>query len=198
MGEFIWNWLHLPPLAGETALHIDLASALIALLALGFSIYTWWHQGRMRRLAIIAQRDAGLILWIELAIDVIVGTEFFLRSWTAGANTAKYVADRDQHLAQLAAVIDKGRLYFPWFTRDIELPDEPAEQAQSSDNEMPAAGALPLLDDLVEIYDLIKALDFLHPDVLKRTRIDVMRKKRHFVAEAQKKVEFRREPGFIE
>jgi hypothetical protein len=193
MWDHILSFFGLPEATKTTELHFDFPSAVIALLALTSSIYTWWHQGRMRKLAIIAQRDAGLIRWIELAVDVVVATEFLLRSWTSGSNTAKYVVDRDQHLAQLAAVIDKGRLYFPWFSRDIELAGAPPE-----DDGALVKGALPILDHLVEIYDLIKAVDFIHPDELKQARTEVMRKKRHFVREAQKKVEIRRQPGFAE
>jgi hypothetical protein len=44
----IWNFFHLPPIGAEMALHIDLASAFIAMLALIFSIWTWRHQTRIR------------------------------------------------------------------------------------------------------------------------------------------------------
>jgi hypothetical protein len=200
MWDHIRGLLDLPPIGKETALHIDLASAAIALLALAFSIYTWWHQKKMRQLSVIAQRDAGLIRWIELAIDAVVDMEFLLRNWKPGDDAAKYSCQRDERLAKLAAVIDKGRLYFPWFTRDvIEVQSaSAADLAETKDNGALIRGTLPILDDLVEIYDLTRVVDFRQADALKQTRTDVMKKKRHFVREAQKKVEFRRQPGFVE
>jgi hypothetical protein len=195
-----WGFMHLPPIGNETELHLDLASAAIALLALAFSIYTWRHQKKMRELSIAAQRDAGLIRWTESAIDAVVASEFLLRSWTADADAAQYARDRDEHLAKLAAVIDKGRLYFPWFARDIvEGQAAPAaDLVEVNANASPVRIQLPILDDLVEIYDLIRTIDFGRADMLSQTRTEVMKKKRHFVLEAQKKVEFRRQPGFIE
>ena len=128
------NWLlslfGLPPVGPETALHIDLASAIIALFALIFSIWTWRHQTRLRRGSLLAQRDSGLIRWIETTIDTIVEIEFFLRRRTPTTDAAQYSIQRDDHLAKLAAAIDKGRLYFPKFTRDvIGAQNTPATQA---------------------------------------------------------------------
>jgi hypothetical protein len=199
----LWYFTRLPPFGNQTELHLDLASAAIALLALAFSIYTWRHQKKMRRLSIAAQRDAGLTKWIELAIDAIVEMEFLLRGWSPGtpdADAVRYSRDRDDRLAKLAAVIDKGRLYFPRFTRDIvEIEGVPAADLVQPKHNVPVIkGELPLLDDLVEIYDLARKVDFQNGDALKKTRTDVMKKKRHFVETAQNEVEFRRQPSFIE
>jgi hypothetical protein len=188
MGWFL-KTLHLPPIGTETVPHIDIASAALAFLALAFSIYTFFHQRKVRMLSVIAQRDSGLIRWLESVIDTLVDIEFMLRNWTPAASTNDYLRQRDDHLARLAAIIDKGRLYFPNFTRDVIGSGTP-----------PAATSikLPLLDDLVEIYDLTKKVEFGDADVVKMTKEDVMLKKLDFIRVAQKQVEFRRTPGIIE
>jgi hypothetical protein len=196
----VWHFLHLPPLAGETALHIDLASALIALLALLFSFWTWRHQNRLRRRVLLAQRDSGLIHWIELTIDTIVGIEFFLRSWTPTTDFARCSAERNDHLAKLAATIDKGRLYFPTFMSDVVVGQsgprppsaEPARKRRRHKTQ------LMLLDCLVEIYDLTKDVDLENEKAVQQARQDMMITKRDFVSAAQNEVEFRRVPGIIE
>lgn len=188
MGWFL-NALHLPPIGTETVPHIDIASAALALLALIFSVYTFFHQRRIRLLSVIALRNSGLIRWIELAIDTVVDVEFMLRSWTPAAAMADYLARRDEQLAKLAAVIDKGRLYFPKFTRDVIG----GQVAPAS-----ADIRLPLLDDLVEIYDLTKKTSFQNEDAVKATQNEVMMKKLDFIKTAQKQVEFRRVPGIVE
>jgi hypothetical protein len=198
------NWflhlLDLPPAGHETALHFDLASAFIAFLALAFSVYTFFHQRRLRALALLAQRDSGLIRWTELAIDTIVEIEFLLRKRTASAGAAQYADERDELLAKLAAVIDKGRLYFPKFTRDVvKVPSTP-EPAPAGPQNKPAllSATLPLLDDLVEIYDLTNKVDFRDEPAMKKAQSDVMIKKRDFIKTAQNEVEFRRVPGIVE
>jgi len=188
MGWFL-KALHLPPIGTETVPHIDIASAALALLALVFSVYTFFHQRRIRMLSVIALRDSGLIRWIESAIDTLVDIEFMLRSWTPAAAAADYSIQRDNHLAKLAAVIDKGRLYFPNFTRDVIGGQSVLDAAKIK---------LPLLDDLVEIYDRTRTVEFLDEPTVKKTQSDVMIKKLDFIKNAQKQVEFRRVPGVVE
>ena len=185
----LWSFLHLPPPGHETALHVDLASAFIALLALIFSLYTWRHQRKIQNLSIRAQRDSGLIRWLESAIDTLVEIEFLLRNWNPAAATNDYLRQRDDHLAKLAAIIDKGRLYFPKFTRDVIGSDTPPATSKIK---------LPLLDDLVEIYDLTKQVKFHDEQAVQKIKNDVMLKKLDFIKVAQKQVEFRRRPGIVE
>jgi len=198
--EWLARLLHLPPLDEHTALHIDLASAFIALLALAFSIYAWRHQNRVRQRALIAQRDSGLTQWIELAIDTIVDLEFLLRNATETGDAAKFMIERDQRLAKLAATIDKGRLYFPTFTRDVvDDPNKPMPKAAAPERKPASPKArLRLLDDLVEIYDLANSADVRDVEALKRTRFDLMMKKRDLIKIAQRQIAFRRVPGIVE
>ncbi len=191
--EWIRTILHLPPIGHETGLHIDLASAAIALLALLFSIWTWRHQDRVRKDSLLAQRDLGMIRWIDLTIDTIVDIEFSLRSWTASANPAQSSMQRDNHLAKLAAVIDKGRLYFPKFTRDVIGPQtEPAPEPDPGQIEKQIK--LPLLDDLAEIYRLTNEVTFQSEVEVKNAQHAVMMTKLDFIKMAQQQVEFRRVP----
>jgi hypothetical protein len=179
MSRFL-TWLGLPPLGSDTALHIDLATALIALLALIFSIWTWRHQTRLidedRRI----ERDNGLIRWIDGVIDTIVESEFFLRGWLESTDAALLANQRSTCLAKLAAAIDKGRLYFPTFTRDVTGDD---------DEVRPSGLGLALLDHLVTIYDLVKNVDLQNEASVKAGRHELMITKRHFVMSAQDEVE---------
>ena len=175
----IWSWF--PPLSHETALHIDLATAFIALLALAFSIWTWRHQTRLSIEAMRIERDNDLIRWIDAVIDVIVDIEFLLRN--PPGDPGQFGSQRNTHLARLAAVIDKGRLYFPGFTRDMI----------GDDGEPLALGVgPPLLDDLVQIYDLVRNIDLKDEKAVATTRRELMMKKRNFVIEAQDEVEIDR------
>jgi hypothetical protein len=176
----IWAWLNLPPVGHETALHIDLATAFIALLALIFSIWTWRHQTRISIEAMRIERDNDLIRWIDAVIDTIVEVEFFLRGWTATVDAAQLSIQRDGHLAKVAAAIDKGRLYFPNFTRDVIASEGVPPSPKSG---------LVLLDDLVDIYDLIKGIDLHAETAVKAARQELMKKKRHFVISAQNEIE---------
>ena len=178
----IWSHLGLPPIGNETALHIDLATAFIALLALAFSIWTWRHQTRLSIEAMRIERDNDLIRWIDAVIDVIVDVEFLLRSWSPSDNSASFLRQRDAQLGKLAAVIDKGRLYFPDFTRDV---------ANVEGDNSPRSNGPPLLDELVHIYDLIKGIE-LKEDTMKASREDLMLKKRSFVISAQDEVKLDR------
>jgi hypothetical protein len=176
----MWSWLGLPPVGHETALHIDLATALIALLALIFSIWTWRHQTRMSIEAMRMERDNGLIHWIDSVIETIVEIEFLLRDKVASGDQAQLLGKRDAYLASLAAAVDKGRLYFPRFTRDVALFDaEPS---------LPKVGP-PILDGLVGIYDLVKGIDLRDAGAIKLARPELMKAKRLFIIEAQNEVE---------
>jgi hypothetical protein len=176
----ILELLGLPKLGLETAPHLDLATGLIALIALIFSIWTWRHQTRMSVEAMRMERDNDVIRWIDSAIDVIVEIEFFLRSWIAPAGAAPLAMQRDRHLAALAAAIDKGRLYFPNFTRDVVL----------SEGEPPSPKfGLPILDYLVEIYDALRLADLKSQSAVETARQAIMKTKRLFVISAHNEVE---------
>jgi hypothetical protein len=178
MNEFL-HWLGLPHLGAETGVHIDLATAFIALLALAVSIWTWRHQTRLAVETMRMERDNDVIRWVDSVIDAIVEIEFLLRGSIA-TDYDQLAIKRDRHLAVLAAAIDKGRLYFPNFTRDVVLSD--------SEPESPKFG-LPILDDLVEIYDVARVADLKNASAVQAAREQIMKTKRHFIIGAHNEVE---------
>jgi hypothetical protein len=178
----------IPTFAKEITLQIDLATTAIALIALIFSVWSFYHQRRITIETIRVQRDNDVIGWTNGAIDVLVGAEFLLRDWAHYLSPREFSAKRDDYLARLSAIIDKGRLYFPNFVRDVV------------GTEMPSAfrgRRHEILDRLVEIYDLIKALDPANPAAIEAVRNELMLKKRAFVSHAQSAVEPNRRLLFL-
>jgi len=163
-------------------LHLDLAALLIALLGAAFSVGAWLNQRRVSQASIRIERDNDLIPWINSLIDIIVEAEFLLRSWTPTLDEREFLAKRNASLAKIAAAIDKGRLFFPDFARDVVGSAKPVAAPASHKA---------ILDLLVEIYDL---LNTSIPDVtsLTETRRDLLVKKRDLVRWAQDEVQVAR------
>jgi hypothetical protein len=172
----------------EITLQIDLAAAAIALIALLFSVWSFRNQRRINVETIRIQRDNDVINWTNATIDLIVRIEFLLRDGTRYIDAKTFAVRRDEYLAQLSAAIDKGRLYFPNIDHD----------AYGIDKEAAYRGhRLPILDRLVEIYDLAKDVDPQNAAVADRARKEMLNKKRAFVSEAQSAVEPRRRVLFL-
>jgi len=169
------------------SLQFDLAAAMVALVALVFSIWSFRHQRRISIETLRIQRDNDVIKWTDGVIETLVGIEFLLRNRARYSDAQDFSAKRDDFLAALSAVIDQGRLYFPNFARDVI---EPAEQPppQSSDA---------VLDHLVDIYDLVKDLDSRHPETIEKARRLLLLRKRAFMARAQSEVEPQRRLRFL-
>jgi hypothetical protein len=168
------------------ALHLDLAALVIALLGATFSVVTWINQRRQRQTSIRIERDNDLIPWIDSLIDILVEAEFLLRSWSPSLDEKEFSAKRNASLAKLAAAIDKGRLFFPDFSRDVIAP----AKRQSAPESHQA-----ILDLLVEIYDLLNE-PFQNAETLAQTRQALLVKKRDLIVWAQDEVHAARRGRF--
>jgi hypothetical protein len=71
----------IPALAKEISLQIDLAAAMIAVIALIFSIWSFRHQRSISIETIRMQRDNDVIKWTHDVLDILVSIEFLLRDW---------------------------------------------------------------------------------------------------------------------
>jgi hypothetical protein len=169
-------------------LQFDLAAALVALIALVFSVWSFRNQRRITIETMRTQRDNDVIGWTNDAIDVLVAIEFLLRDWTSRLQAEEFVRRRDSYLATLSATIDKGRLYFPKFALDVIGEEKPAVDQR---------GRPAILDRLVDIYDLIKDLDPRRPNVIEAVRTNLMLKKRAFISHAQSEVDPDRRLRFL-
>jgi hypothetical protein len=181
-------WPSFLTFAKEITLQIDLASAAIAIIALLFSIWSFRNQRRINVETIRIQRDNDVIHWGNATIDTIVRIEFLLRDGTRYIDARVYSIRRDELLMQLSAAIDKGRLYFPNIDHDTYGTDKEAAYR---------GHRLPILDRLIEIYDLVNNADPQNNAALNQAKQEVLNKKRAFVSEAQSEVEPRRRVMFL-
>jgi hypothetical protein len=172
----------------QIALQIDFATAAIAVIALVVSLWTWRHQKRLTVEALRLQRDNDIIQWSNTALNTIVAIEFLLRGLLRGVEAKSFPMLRDECLAKLSASIDKGRLYFP----NID------DAVHGAENELAFRGfRQPILDRLVEIYDLVKDLDAGIVKQIEAVRKPLLSKKKAFVSEVQSAVDPRRRQMFI-
>ncbi len=169
-------------------LTFDLAAAAIAVIALYFSIRARRNQERLAVETIRIARDNDVIRWTNEMIDTIVGIEFLLRPASRPADPAQFASRRDDFLAKLSANVEKGRLYFP----NIDHHKFGTEKAAAY-----RGHRQPILDRLIEIYDLTKAADPNDPAKIEAAREEILNKKRAFVSEAQSAVEPRRRVMFL-
>jgi hypothetical protein len=172
----------------QIQLQLDLASAVIALIALLFSIWVWRRQSRMEIEVLRVQRDNDVIRWSNEIIDVMSKIETLLRGGLHGPDRKRFIELRDEHLAMLSSGIDKGRLYFP----NVE------HEQYGLDKEAAYRGhRQAILDWIVEVYDLLKDLDPEQVSAFGPAREELIKKKRAFVSEAQSQVEPRRRVFFL-
>jgi hypothetical protein len=179
----------IPALAKEISLQIDLAAAMIAVIALIFSIWSFRHQRSISIETIRMQRDNDVIKWTNDVIGILVSIEFLLRDWAGHLPPKEFVVQRNGYLEQLSAVIDKGRMYFPNFSHDTIGTEKPSAYRGKRQA---------ILDRLVEFYDMIRDLDPASPAAIEAVRHDLMIKKREFVSQAQSAVDPRRRINFLE
>jgi hypothetical protein len=168
------------------SLQFDLAAALVALVALLFSIVTFLHQRRISIETLRNHRDNDIIVWLNHTIDVLVGIEFFLRDGTRPSQQL-FASKRDEFLARLSSAIDKGRLYFPSFTLDVVAPEKPKPHDHDRD----------ILNKLVRIYDLIKVLEAQAASAIESARLRLLLEKRAFMADARAEVQPQRRRDFL-
>ena len=177
----------LATLLSPATLQFDLAAALVALVALLFSIVTFLHQRRISIETLRNHRDNDIIVWLYQTIDVLVGIEFFLRDSARPSQQLQFASKRDDFLARLSAGIDKGRLYFPSFTLDVVPPEKPKPHDHERD----------ILNKLVRIYDLIKALEAQGASAIESARLRLLLEKRAFMADARAEVQPQRRRDFL-
>jgi hypothetical protein len=168
-------------------LQFDLAAALVALVALLFSIITFVHQRRISIETLRNHRDNDIIVWLNYTIDVLVGVEFFLRDSIRPSQQLQFGSKRDDFLARLSASIDKGRLYFPSFTLDVVPPEKPKPHDHDRD----------ILNKLVRVYDLIKVLEPQNASAIESARLRLLLEKRAFMADARAEVQPQRRRDFL-
>ena len=183
---------HLSQLAtalSPITLQIDLATAAIALIALVFSIWSFRNQRRVASETLRVQRDNDIIQWSDRTIETLVGMEFLLRDADSYVQPQPFPLRRDGYLAQLSALIDQGRMYFPKFEGDVIVPSE----APALKEDPPY-----ILDRLVVIYDLVKDADPRSPRELKQAQSVLLIRKRGFIAHAQREVDPKRRLQFLQ
>jgi len=169
------------------SLQFDLAAALVALVALLFSIVTFLHQRRISIETLRNHRDNDIIGWMNQTIDVLIGIEFFLRDTNRPSQQLQFASRRDEFLARLSAAIDKGRLYFPSFTLDVIPPAKPKQSADDRD----------ILNKLVRVYDVIKVLEPQNASAVEAARTSLLLEKRAFMADARAEVQPQRRRDFL-
>jgi hypothetical protein len=168
-------------------LQFDLAAALVALVALLFSVVTFIQQRRISLETLRIQRDNDVIGWLNQTIEILVGIEFFLRDSSRPSQQLQFASKRDDFLARLSATIDKGRLYFPSFTLDVVTPEKPKANDHDRD----------ILNKLVRIYDLIKVLEPQNASAIDSVRLRLLLEKRAFMADARAEVQPQRRRDFL-
>ena len=169
------------------SLQFDLAAALVALVALLFSIVTFLHQRRISIETLRNHRDNDIIGWMNHTIEILVGVEFFLRDTSRPSQQLQFASKRDEFLARLSATIDKGRLYFPSFTLDVVPPEKPKASDHDRD----------ILNKLVRVYDLIKDLEPQNASGIEAARMRLFLEKRAFMADARAEVQPQRRRDFL-
>lgn len=121
-------------------------AAVLSLVALMLSIWVFSRQQRMNRWQLRLQREDHIIDWARQALHMMAAVEEQVR---ANAELGGEVISRDDaihHRAQISAVIDEGRLYFP----NIQDPAKGRDKAEAY-----RGHRQPILDALVAYYDWI-------------------------------------------
>ena len=104
----------MPPISHEIVLQVDLATTVIALLGLCFSLWLGWRQSRLDVERLRQQRDTDIIRWSDAALAACCNAEMLLTPDYLDATEMKdYERRRFEVLEQISCAIDSGRLYFP-------------------------------------------------------------------------------------
>jgi hypothetical protein len=182
----------LPPLGHEITLQVDLATTVIALLGLVFSLWLGWRQSRVDVERLRQQRDTDIIRWGDVALAACCNAEMLLRpEYLAASEARDYERKRLEVLESLSCVIDAGRLYFP----NSEAEKFGLEKEAAFRGKRHA-----VLDMLVRIYDLLDDVTYVEPSV-PADRIAVREQavhfKREFISRVQAEVDPRRRVQFL-
>jgi hypothetical protein len=143
------------PLASEIGLQVDLAAAIIAIIALVISIWIARRQSRLEIESLRLQRDSDIIEWSNVALDACCQAEMLMRPEYAEASVeADFERKRFEVLASISCCIDRGRLYFPNIDADAYgLHKEAAFRGHRHT----------ALDQLVAVYDLLREVSHREP-----------------------------------
>ncbi len=179
----MFRWL--PDFGQPAALQFDLAAAAVALVALLFSVVSFYRQWRLGIETLRLQAENDLLGWLNKVIETLVSVEFLIRSANRNA-LVQFTSSRDSHLEAISVAIDKGRMYFPKFPLDKIGPDAPSADAPHD-----------LLDDLVEIYDLVLKLDPQKPALVDAAKHSLLLKKRAFLSHVREKIDLSRRNQFL-
>jgi hypothetical protein len=180
-------------LGEELAFQVDLASAVIAIIALLFSVWTGRRQRRLERETLRLQRDSDIIAWSNACLDNLCRAEMLMRREYAAVMTEHdFERQRYETLAALSSCIDRGRLYFPNRV-DGHFGIEKARAFQGHRH--------PVLDRLVWVYELFSNMTFQSPSdaaAREKVRKQSIDHKREFISEVQSEVDPRRRIAFLE
>jgi hypothetical protein len=180
-------------LGSEMALQIDLAAAVIAVLALLFSIRAGMRQRRHERETLHLQRDSDIIAWSNACLAGLCQGEMLLRpEFAAIADESEFEKRRFEVLADISCCIDRGRMFFP--NRDADRVGLDKEGAFRGYRHA-------VLDRLVWVYELLARVTYREPaDAAERSKIreEAITHKRHFISEVQSEVDPRRRISFLE
>src|SRR5262249_2920428 len=122
----------LADLFAPVAIQFDLAAAAVALVALLFSIVSFYRQRRVRLGAVALHAENDLLGWLNATIETLVSVEFLLRDWSRNPQLmqgGQFGPSRDEHLEGISIAIDKGRMYFPKFPLDRIGDEAPSPDA---------------------------------------------------------------------
>ena len=178
---------------GEVAFQVDLAAALIAVVALVYSIRSGARQRRLERETLRLQRDSDIIAWSNACLAGLCQAEMLMRTeYAAVTPEPEFEKRRYETLAALSCAIDRGRMFFPNREHDkVGLDREGAFRGRRH----------AVLDRLVWVYDLLS--DVTHrtpatPEERQQIREQSIAHKRHFISEVQSEVDPRRRISFLE
>jgi|SRR5262245_55161358 len=181
------KWL--ADLFAPVAIQFDLAAAAVALIALLFSIVSFYRQRRLSMETLRVQSENDLLEWLNATIETLVSVEFLLRSWSRNPQLmegGQFKTSRDGRLEAVSVAIDRGRMYFPKFPLDRIGDETPSADAPRD-----------VLDDLVEIYDVVLQVDPHKAALIDAARMSLLLKKRSFMAHAREKIDFYRRNQFL-
>jgi hypothetical protein len=182
----------LPPLGHEITLQVDLATTIIALLGLFFSLWLGWRQSHLDVERLRQQRDTDIIQWSNSCLEVCCQAEMLLRpEYQAVSQAEEFERKRFEVLGKVSAGIDAGRLYFPNSEAErLGLHKEGAFRGVRHQ----------VLDMLVQIYDLLRKVTYKSPeDAQERLAIreQAIACKREFISRVQAEVDPRRRAHFL-
>ena len=182
----------LPSFGHEITLQVDLATTVIALLGLFFSLWLGWRQAHLDVERLRQQRDTDIILWSNSCLDMCCQAEMLLRpEYQAVSQEDEFERKRFEILGKISAGIDAGRLYFPNSEADkLGLHKEGAFRGVRH----------AVLDMLVQVYDLLRKVTSKTPeDPQERLAIreQAIACKREFISRVQAEVDPRRRVHFL-